>query len=81
MEIEKIETEECESVLAQVVLIVLSIIMVIISVSLLSGILTGKDAKTIGTLLGIAFVVLGVMFGTLKSGFIAKEVVTAIEEK
>lgn len=81
MEIEKIETEECESALAQIVLILLSIIMVIISVSLLSGILTGKDSKTIGTLLGIAFVVLGIMFGTLKSGFIAKEVVTAIEEK
>ncbi len=81
MEIEKIETSECESALAQVVLIGLSIIMIVLSVSLISGILAGKETKTIGTLMGVAFVVLGIMFGTLKKGFIAKEVVTAIEEK
>ncbi|MEE8403326.1 MAG: hypothetical protein V3R93_06200 [Candidatus Hydrothermarchaeaceae archaeon] len=81
MEIEKIETRECESTLAQIVLIGLSIILIVLSVSLVLGILAGKETKTLGILMGVAFLVLGIMLGTLKSGFIAKEVVTAIEEK
>lgn len=81
MEIEKIETRERESALAQLILIGLAIIVIILSVRIILEILFGGETKVIGTLIGIALLVLAMILGVLKKGFIAEEIVTAIEKK
>ena len=85
MKIEKIERKEKNSLAAHVSLTILGLIQVILALLIIRYIWIMESSNkeiiiTIGTLLGVSFIVFGIMFAILRKGYVADEIVTAIEE-
>jgi uncharacterized membrane protein YqjE len=82
MKIVNIETkEERESLLFQLILVVLSIIVMALSVLIILEVISGGEIKLIGTLIALSIFIIAMIIWAIKKGFIAEEIVTAIENE